>query len=165
MSVFVFGRSVILCVGSFFWFWHAGRFQFVYLAHGVGGEAFALSLVALYAYKVGRFYYQRFPERVVSAEYHLDARIGFGAEQEQTVLLVLAQVVLALACRLEAEAFQVRVVLLVGIVEHGGPYLVGIKLLDEPDIGVVMVVQVEVGSIEVAVCMYHEDAVIALELA
>ena len=54
---------------------------------------------------------------------------------------------------------------LVCIVEHSGPYLVRVKFLQYPDVGLVMIAKVEVGDVEISVIMYYEDAVFTLEFS
>ena len=70
-------------------------------------------------------------------------------------MLVVSQEILLFGCRFEGEAFQVRIILLVGIIEHSCPYLVRIELLDAENFRIVMVAQIEVGSIEFSVLVYH----------
>ena len=172
MSVFffrVFG-SVVGLFGHLLGFFgyrlrHPYRFQFLYPVHLEGSQTLSLRLEALHADEVTRLDDERLAETVVPAEYDLQPGIYLAGEQNQPVVLVLAQVILPLGGILEREAFQVRIVLLVGVVQGGGPDLVGIELLDNLYIGVVVVVQVEVRGVELAVLVDYQDGVVALELA
>ena len=66
---------------------------------------------------------------------------------------------------LEAETLDVRIVLLVGIVEYGGPYFVRIVFLQYAYAIVIVIVQVEVGGIELSAVLYDKDGVFALEFS
>ena len=52
----------------------------------------------------------------MSAEYHFQAGIKLVGQQDEAVILVFAQIVLLTVGTFEAETFQVRVILLVGII-------------------------------------------------
>ena len=52
----------------------------------------------------------------MSAEYHFQTGIELVGQQDEAVILVFAQIVLLTVGTFEAETFQVRVVLLVGII-------------------------------------------------
>ena len=69
-----------------------------------------------------------------------------------------------MACRgLEGEAFEVGETLF-GIVESSGPYLLRVILLDAQDILLVVVVEVEVGRVELSVVEDDENYFIGVEL-
>ena len=70
-------------------------------------------------------------------------------------MLVIAQEILFLGGCFKGETFQVWVILLVCVIEHSCPYLVRIELLDAENFRIVMVAQIEVGSIEFSVLVYH----------
>lgn len=59
-------------------------------------------------------------------------------------MFVLTQIVLLAGSGFEAETFQVRIVLLVGIIKRSRPYLVGIELLDDTHIIFVVIAEIEV---------------------
>ena len=136
-------------------FRHAGWLQLRNLADGISRQSLALCLEALHTYKVAGFQNECFAEAVVSAKVYLDARVHLTGQQDKLRMFVVAQEILFLGGCFEGEAFQVRIVLLVGIIEHGCPYLIWIEFLDTENIRVVMVAQVEVGSIEFSVLIYH----------
>jgi len=141
----------------------AERHQFGDGIHLEGGDAFAFRLVALHT---DEFFYidvEGFAESVASSEGHSDAWIDHVGEQDELTLLVLAQKVQFLVGRLEGKSFEVRITLLVGIVEGGAPYLVRVELLNQADTCFVVVVQVEVGGIEISVLHDDEDEVFAME--
>ena len=54
---------------------------------------------------------------------------------------------------------------MVGIVQNGCPYFIGVILLQYADTVFVVIVQVEIGDVELTVILYYEDGVITLELA
>ena len=78
-------------------------------------------------------------------------------------MLVLAQKTQLTGRCFESESLEVRITLLVGIVESRTPYLVGIEFLDDADSRFVVIVQVEVGSIEFSVLHDDENEVFAME--
>lgn len=99
----------------------------------------------------------------MSAKYDFQTRIVLVGQQDQTVVLIFSQVVLFTVGGLKTETFQIRIILLVGIVKRGSPYLVRIKLLHDAYIIFIVVAQVEVGSIEITVVQNNQYAVVALE--
>ena len=129
------------------------------------GDALAFGLVALHADEFFHIDVEGFAEGVASSEGHSDAWIDHIGEQDELALLVLAQEVQFLVGRLEGESLEVRITLLVGIVEGGTPYLVRVELLDQADARLVVVVQVEVGGVEISVLHDDEDEVVAMEFA
>ena len=80
-------------------------------------------------------------------------------------MLVLAQKTQLAGRGFECESLEVRITLLVGIVESRTPHLVGIEFLDDADSRFVVVVQVEVGRIEFPVLHDNENEVFAMEFA
>ena len=60
---------------------------------------------------------------------------------------------------------NVGIVLLVGIVEHGCPYFVGVVLLQDAYVVLVVVVHIEVSGVEITVLQHHQNAFVALILA
>ena len=125
------------------------------LVYGKGCNSLSLSLVALYADEFFHIDVEGFAEDIVSSEGHSDTRVDHIRKQDELALLVLAQEVQLLVCSLERESLEVRIALLVGIVEGCTPHLVRVELLDDADARIVVVVQVEVGRVEVAVLHYH----------
>ena len=99
----------------------------------------------------------------MSAKYDFQTRIVLVGQQNQTVVLIFSQIVLFTVGGLKTETFQIRIILLVGIVKRGSPYLVRIKLLHDAYIIFIVVAQVEVGSIEITVVQNNQYAVVALE--
>ena len=83
--------------------------------------------------------------------------------QDQAIVFVLAQVILFACSSFKAETFQVRIILLVGIVKGNCPYLIGIELLDDAYIVFVVIAQVEVRSIKFSGIQYNQNVVVALE--
>ena len=61
------------------------------------------------------------------------------------------------------EALDIRIALVVGIVENGGPDLVLVPFFQTEDIVLVMVVRVEVGDVEIAIVEYYQDAFVVIE--
>ena len=61
------------------------------------------------------------------------------------------------------EALDIRIALIVGIVENGGPDLVLVPFFQTEDIVLVMVVRVEVGDVEIAIVEYYQDAFVVIE--
>ena len=96
-------------------------------------------------------------------KYDFQTRIVLVGQQDQTVVLIFSQVVLFTVGGLKTETFQIRIILLVGIVKRGSPYLVRIKFLHDAYIIFIVVAQVEVGSIEITVVQNNQYAVVALE--
>ena len=82
-------------------------------------------------------------------------------------LRVLAEEILAAHGRsgLQLEAFDVGESLLVGIVEGHAPHLVGVEFLNAQEVGLVVIVHVEVSCVVFSVLEQNEDAVVRLELA
>ena len=71
-------------------------------------------------------------------------------------MFVLAQVILFACSGFKAETFQIRIILLVGIVKGNCPYLIGIELLDDAYIVFVVIAQVEVRSIKFSGIQYNQ---------
>ena len=155
--------------GFFFYgfglFREADRLHFVYLVYLERGDTLALGLVALHADELFHIDVEGFAEHIVASEGHPNARIHHIGEQDELALLVLAQEAQLAGRSLEGESLEVRIALLVGIVEGSTPHLVRVELLDDADARLVVVVQVEVRCIEFAVFHDNEDEVVAMELA
>ena len=64
-----------------------------------------------------------------------------------------------------SETLDVEIVVIVGIVEHGSPYLVRIPLFDDAYVVLVVVVYVERRRVVGGVVQYHEYCVVIIELA
>ena len=120
---------------------------------------------------------KRVAEIVGGAVTHEQARVnGVGEQQESARICrcglchggraydALADEVLMAGGGFEGEALEVGVALL-SIVESCRPDLLGLELLDAQDVLLVMVVEVEVGGIELAVVEHYKDGVLAVELA
>lgn len=90
----------------------------------------------------------------MSAEDHFQTGVELVGEQDEAGVLVVSQIVLLTVGVFEVEAFQIGVVLLVGVVEGGSPYLVRVELLDDADIIFVVIAQVEVGGVVIAIVQY-----------
>ena len=86
-------------------------------------------------------------------------------DRDQTGILVVSQIVLLAVGTFKTETFQIRIVLLVGIIKRGSPYLVRVELLDDADIIFVMVAQIEVAGVELAIVEHYQDGVVALEFS
>ena len=57
---------------------------------------------------------------------------------------------------LHEESLDIRITLVVGIIEHRCPHLVRFPLLNTLNVGFVVVVGIEVGDIEFAIVEHHE---------
>ena len=101
----------------------------------------------------------------MASKHDFQTRIAFVRQQDEAVVLVFAQIILFACGCLEAETLDVRIVLLVGIVEYGGPYFVRIVFLQYAYAIVIVIVQVEVGGIELSAVLYDKDGVFALEFS
>ena len=101
----------------------------------------------------------------MAAKHNFQTRVALICQQNEAAVLVFSQVVLLAGGCLEAETLDVRIVLLVGIVEHGGPYFVRVVFLQYAYAVIVVVVQVEVGGIELSAVLYDKDGVFALEFS
>ena len=101
----------------------------------------------------------------MTAEYNFQSRIIFVSQQDETIVLVLTQIVLLAVTYLETETFDVRITLLVGIIQNGCPYFVRIIFLQHPYVVFVVIVHIEIAGVELAVVQYHQDLLVTLELA
>ena len=87
-------------------------------------EPFAFRFETLYADETFRIDFLWVAETVVPAERDLQPWIGFIREQDEAAVLVFSHETLGLGTRFERKTLDVRITLLVGIVENGTPYLV-----------------------------------------
>ena len=63
------------------------------------------------------------------------------------------------------ESLDIRIALIIGIIEDGCPNLVLIPFLQSEDIVLVVVIGVEVGDVEFAIIEYYQDIFIVIKLA
>ena len=101
----------------------------------------------------------------MAAEGDAQARVHLVGEQHGLVERVLAQIVLVAFGGLHLKTLHIGVALLVGIVEHGRPHLVGPPFLYHLYVVLVVVVHIEVGDVELAVVEHHEYGIVFVELA
>ena len=101
----------------------------------------------------------------MTAKYNFQTRIVLVSQEDQTGILIFSQIVLLAVGTLKTETFQIWIVLLVGVIKRGSPYLVRVKLLDNADIVLVMVAQVKVSGVELAIVEHHQNGVVALEFS
>ena len=148
-----------------FRFGEAGRFKFVDRIHGIGRDAFSFGFEPFDSYEFICIDIQRITEAVVSAKYNFQTRIVLIGQQDETDILILSQIVLFAVGGLEAETFQVRVILLIGIIKCSGPYLMGIEFLNDAHIVFVVIAQIEVGGVEITIVQYNQYGVVTLEFS
>ena len=146
-------------------FRETGGFDFFDGGDGVGGETLAAGLVSFYAYEILGLYFHRVAEGIVTAEGYLETWINLIGKQHQTGVDVLRKPVLFALRRIHEETLQVGIALLICIEENGSPYFVRLVFLQTEDVVLIVVVQVEVGQIEVAVIENDENLVFVVELA
>ncbi len=102
-------------------------------------------------------------DRIHAAIGNLESRIGGIGEQNQLAVRIFSHEVLMALDGIHRESLDIRIALIVGIVENGGPYLVLVPFFQTEDIVLVMVVRVEVGDVEIAIVEYYQDAFVVIE--
>ena len=105
------------------------RFQFIDRLYLIGTDTFPSRLDTLDADKRFGIDCQRFTEAVVPAEKHFDAGIRFVGKSIEAVLRVLSHQVLSLPAGIKLKTLEINV-FLVGIIEHGRPYLTAVVPFD-----------------------------------
>ena len=86
------------------------------------------------------------------------------AQQHQLRVLVVAHETLARLRGLHEESLGVGIALVISVVDHSRPHLLGIELLDAHDVVLVVVVHVEVRAVVVAVLQDDQYQVVVEEL-
>ena len=129
------------------------------------GDAFTFSLEAFYAYKLFNLNLHGCTIFVAAAEHYANARVRLIGEEEKLTIGVVAKETLLTFCSLHGEAFDICVVVIIGIAHHGTPHFAFVPLLNELQIVFVMVVGIEVREVELAVIKHHEYRVALVKLA
>ena len=146
----VFGFFIGSVVSLFiFRFGESCRLQFLHIGYFERCHTFALCLESLYCYElIGiDFEWRTLHCRAVGSRcrgiVNLQSGINRICKQHQPALLILADVVLRAFGCLHTESLKIQIVVVVGIVQHGCPHLVGVPLLYYLYVRLIMVVSVE----------------------
>ena len=95
----------------------------------------------------------------------MQTRVNGIGEKRLPVGLILAHIILWTFRGFHLEAFQIRVILIVSIEYYRCPYFVRIPLFNRADIAFKVIIEVEIGRVEVAIIQYNEYAVAIVEFA
>ena len=150
--------AVVLLLGEACWL------QLLNLLHRISGDALAFGLEALYSYELLAVDFLVATGRIGSAIDDIDAGIDLVGEENETRIGIVADETLMLLALLHIETLEVRVVLIVGIIDDSRPDFFRVKLLYPQDIAVVMVVGVEVGEVIFTVLQDNEYLIVVEEL-